>query len=126
MLYTGKIVQIVFSIVTILTVLFSLNGPQAAAAQGRNKVEDQLDFINYTLLAPGSLDPTFDGDGRVATTFGAENNRGNAIVIQPDGKIIVAGSQRNSNSFADFALARYNTDGSLDSSFGTGGKVIAG
>jgi uncharacterized delta-60 repeat protein len=67
---------------------------------------------------PGSLDPSFSGDGKVVTPF--PNGRDNAedVAVQADGKVVVAGS-----SGSDFALARYNTDGSLDATFGTGGRV---
>jgi uncharacterized delta-60 repeat protein len=72
----------------------------------------------------GTLDPTFDGDGRVVTDFGAFD-LGEDVVLQPDGKIVVAGT-----SIVDdlpggpWALARYNPDGSLDPTFGSGGKVL--
>ena len=48
--------------------------------------------------------------------------RGFAVGVQPDGKIIAAGLSRV-NGDGDYGLVRYNTDGSLDSSFGVGGKV---
>ena len=67
--------------------------------------------------APGDLDPTFSGDGRQLTDFGAGDS-GEGVAIQPDGKIVVAGS----SSGSDFALARYNLDGSLDSSFSGDGR----
>lgn len=66
----------------------------------------------------GTLDTSFDSDGKVNTAFGTDNTSGNSVYIQNDAKIIVAGSS-NSN----FALARYATNGTLDPSFGTGGKV---
>ena len=48
-----------------------------------------------------------------------------ALAIQSDGKLVAAGDARQSGYFyQDTALVRYNTDGSLDSSFGSGGKVI--
>jgi uncharacterized delta-60 repeat protein len=74
----------------------------------------------------GSLDLSFDGDGRVTTNFSGENARANALVLLPDGKIIAAGYIYDLNplSYADFALARYNPDGSLDASFGEDGKVV--
>lgn len=73
----------------------------------------------------GSLDTTFDGDGRVTTEFGFDSGA-QAVTLQPDGKIVAAGFANmvfgGTNNYA-FALARYNADGSLDTSFGTGGKV---
>ena len=46
-----------------------------------------------------------------------------AVLIQPDGKIVAAGSAKNPTSYYDFALARYLPDGTLDSSFSQGGRV---
>ena len=68
--------------------------------------------------------PTFAiGDGKVTTAIGSGTNNdvGQSVVVQADGKIVVAGYSGTSNS--DFAVVRYNTDGSLDTAFGTGGKV---
>ena len=80
-------------------------------------------FAVARLNHDGSLDNTFGNGGLVLTDFNNEEDAAFAIVIQPDGKIIVGGYRRTleSNSFA-FALARYNPDGSLDTNF-SGGKV---
>lgn len=71
----------------------------------------------------GSLDTSFGTGGKVTTSFGAGDHIGYAVIIQTDGKIVVAGSATTGSPSLSFALARYNTDGSLDTSFGTGGKV---
>lgn len=72
----------------------------------------------------GGLDNTFDSDGRVLTDIlGVSNDTGHAIARQSDGKILVAGST-NGRGTRDFALARYNVDGTPDVTFGTGGLVI--
>jgi uncharacterized delta-60 repeat protein len=73
--------------------------------------------------ADGSLDSGFGTGGEVTTDFNGLNDTASALVIQPDGKIVVAGSATNSIG-SDFALVRYNSDGQLDSTFGTGGKVM--
>jgi uncharacterized delta-60 repeat protein len=72
--------------------------------------------------ASGSLDSSFDSDGKVITVLGASNESVNSVALQSDGKIVVAGSSNNGSS-NEFAVARYNTDGSLDSSFDSDGKV---
>jgi len=72
--------------------------------------------------AGGDLDPTFGSGGTVVTDFAATPDFGEAVAVQPDGKIVVAGSAGVAES-ADFAIARYNTDATLDQSFGSGGKV---
>ena len=72
--------------------------------------------------APGDLDPSFDGDGKVLTDFrGFEE--ANALVVQPDGKLVAAGYSATIDGSA-FALARYNPDGSLDKRFGDRGHVV--
>lgn len=72
----------------------------------------------------GSLDTSFDIDGKVTTTFGTNNDYGKALAIQPDGKIIVVGSTYTGGLDSDWFLLRYNTNGSLDNSFDTDGKVV--
>ncbi len=80
------------------------------------------DFALARYNADGSLDTSFDGDGKLTTDFGSYD-RGQSITLQPDGKILVAGIARNSSSGDDFAIARYNADGSLDTSFDGDGKL---
>ena len=90
------------------------------------------DFILARFNADGSLDASFGtGGGKVITDMGSGTGRKRrmAVAIQPDGKIVVAGYAAIPNVPPapqlppTFALARYNTDGSLDTSFGTGGRV---
>lgn len=73
------------------------------------------------LAAPGDLDPTFSGDGSVATAVpGATHAVGSAIVRLPGGELVVAGSAGDLTS-GDVVLVRYLSDGTLDGSFGVGG-----
>jgi len=81
-----------------------------------------LDIALVRYNTDGSLDGSFGTGGRVTTAVGFGNDRAYAVTIQADGKIVVAGEAYNGSN-DDFALVRYNTDGSLDGSFGTGGKV---
>ena len=73
--------------------------------------------------AAGDLDPSFGVGGIVVTALTTMEDRAQAGVLQPDGKI-VAGGGRFTSSGPDFALVRYLTDGTPDASFGTGGLVI--
>ena len=73
--------------------------------------------------ANGSLDPTFGDGGRVVTDLHSHVQWASAIVIQPDGKLVVSGSTRQLGSYADFLVARYTASGALDQSFGNGGLV---
>ncbi len=72
----------------------------------------------------GALDSSFGTNGIVITDFNALGAEAYAIQIQSDGKIVVAGSAEGTNYNPDFAVARYNSDGSLDFTFGTEGKVL--
>jgi uncharacterized delta-60 repeat protein len=71
---------------------------------------------------PGTLDPTFGSGGKVTTDFGGTGAAARTVAVQTDGKIIVAGLAVI-NGAVDFALSRYTSDGTLDTSFGTGGTV---
>ncbi|MBV9956850.1 MAG: hypothetical protein JO360_00460, partial [Acidobacteria bacterium] len=71
----------------------------------------------------GTLDNSFGADGRVSTDFPNIEDVAYGVALQPDGKIVVVGSTFNTDT-ADFAIARYNSNGTLDNTFGSGGKVI--
>ncbi|MFF8278782.1 calcium-binding protein [Streptomyces lateritius] len=77
------------------------------------------DFAVARLLADGSPDPAFSGDGRTTTDFDGGSELARAVVIQPDGRIVAAGRRGG-----DFALARYQTDGSLDTGFSGDGRTV--
>jgi uncharacterized delta-60 repeat protein len=73
----------------------------------------------------GSLDNTFDADGIVTTPVGSSYSGGESVAVQSDGKILVAGNSRiGINTQPEFALTRYNNDGSLDTTFGIDGIVM--
>jgi uncharacterized delta-60 repeat protein len=85
------------------------------------------DFAVARYNADGNLDNSFSGDGKQTTNFGFEDNAA-SVAVQADGKIILAGWSVNGidpNSqlpVSDFAVARYNTNGTLDNSFSGDGK----
>ncbi|MBA1419794.1 MAG: hypothetical protein FAF03_02775 [Epsilonproteobacteria bacterium] len=70
----------------------------------------------------GTLDTDFNGSGIVTTDFGIGDDIGQTVLVQPDGKILVSGTSFNGVD-NDFALLRYNTDGSLDTTFSGDGKL---
>jgi uncharacterized delta-60 repeat protein len=80
------------------------------------------DFALARYNPNGTLDTTFSGDGKVTTDFSDTKDAVFALAIQPDGKIVVAGIVESLDG-RDFALARYNPNGTLDSSFSGDGKV---
>jgi uncharacterized delta-60 repeat protein len=74
--------------------------------------------------APGDLDPTFGGDGIVRTDVTPHQDDGYSVAIQPDGKIVVAGGISGEGPNGRVGVVRYESDGSMDTSFGGGdGKV---
>ena len=82
------------------------------------------DFAVVRYLPDGKSDAAFDGDGVVTTDFSGRGDIANAVAVQPDGKIVVAGfATAASGVGSDFALARYKPDGELDTSFDGDGIV---
>lgn len=74
----------------------------------------------------GVLDGTFDSDGKVIISFNniGYSDFGYAVTVQSDGKIILAGSGRSDSNVQGFAVARLNSDGTLDGTFGNSGKIL--
>jgi uncharacterized delta-60 repeat protein len=82
----------------------------------------EYDFTLARYGSDGTLDPTFDGDGIAATDFGGDEAI-HGVVLQPDSRILAVGNTIPAGGDIDFALARYNPDGSLDGTFGADGVV---
>jgi len=78
-------------------------------------------LVRYT--ANGRLDRTFHRDGRQTIDFSSCCQSAYKVLLQSDGKIVAVGYPNSESSDSDFLLARVNAKGSLDASFGTGGKV---
>ena len=74
------------------------------------------------LAAPADLDTTFSGTGKVTTAIGSGEDTALNVAVQFDGKILVAGKTHNGSNY-DFALVRYNANGSLDTTFNLTGRV---
>ena len=89
---------------------------------------DGTNFLVARFNADGSVDSTFGTGGIVTTPIGSITSEANALAIQPDNKIVAAGYAAVPSTF-DFrnvvALARYNPDGSLDSTFDGDGIVTS-
>ena len=79
-------------------------------------------FAVARYLPGGALDPSFGGDGKVLTNFTTGNDSAQGVALQADGKVVVAGFAAGSGG--RIALARYETDGSLDDTFGGDGRVL--
>src|SRR5665647_806671 len=94
-------------------------------AAGYRYNDSTWEFAVARYNVDGSLDSTFDGDGKLTTAISTVDDEINAIAIQSDGKIVVAGYSNASGDInayePDLAVVRYNTDGSLDSTFNGNG-----
>jgi uncharacterized delta-60 repeat protein len=99
------------------------NGKIVAAglATFNNGIEQDFAIARYN--QNGTLDTNFSLDGRVTIDFGSYLQTAYSVLIQTDGKIVTVGYPNTESSDSDFLLARCNRNGSLDSTFGVGGKV---
>ncbi len=106
---------------------------QAVAVQPDGKIlvagsSDQgaggYDFALARYHPDGTLDASFGRGGRVTTDFSRGADKAHALLLQADGRIVLAGNSAQGGTGSDFALARYQADGRLDASFGDGGKVV--
>jgi uncharacterized delta-60 repeat protein len=106
---------------------FIYNAAFGVALQGNGKIiavggtgsTGPSDFALARYSPNGSLDTSFSGDGKQTTDFGSANDGARAVALQADGKIVAVGS---AGAFDLFALARYNPNGSLDTSFSVDGR----
>jgi len=98
------------------------NGKIVVAGFTSNGSNDDFVVIRYN--SNGSLDNTFNSNGIVQTAIGSSDDVARAVAIQSDGKIVIAGKSGNGSN-NDISLARYNSNGSLDTGFDFDGKVVA-
>jgi uncharacterized delta-60 repeat protein len=134
----GVVIQSDDKIVVVGTKSVTVNNSPNCIGSEQNDC-DQFEFYVARFMPNGTPDTSFSGDGQVTTAMNTQGNDDQAftVAIQPaDGKIVVAGFADvgineyphsdpwiNFNHNKDFALARYNTNGSLDTTFDTDGKV---
>ena len=82
-------------------------------------------FVSVARVNPnGTLDNTFDGDGKQTYNFGNSSNYAGAVNVQTDGKILIAGGTNQPGVPGNFAVMRLNTDGTIDNSFNGIGRRI--
>ena len=92
-------------------------------AAGVTRIASRTEFALVSYLQDGTLDPTFGSSGSVVTDIVGDVDEARALAVQPDGKVVIAGSGRVGPA-EDLAVVRYDTDGTLDESFGLGGIAI--
>ncbi len=102
------------------SVAIQSDGKIVVAGHGYNIIKDDFALVRYN--PDGSLDRSFGSNGIVTTAVGSNSNHGHSVAIQSDEKIVAAGWSYNGIN-KDFALVRYNPNGSLDESFGSAGIV---
>lgn len=95
-----------------------MNDGSIVAAGHSGKDQSLWGIAVVRVLANGTPDPNFGVGGMVTTSASSGNDQAYGVVVQPDGRIVVAG-----RAGPDVALVRYMPDGSLDPSFGDGGIV---
>lgn len=98
------------------------DGKIVAGGRVHNGAEYDFALIRYN--NDGSVDMSYGNNGVVITSFNSAVSGIYSLALQGDGKIVAGGRNYTNNSHYDFALARYNPDGSLDTSFGANGLVI--
>jgi len=76
--------------------------------------------------ADGTPDATFSQDGKLTTDFGTRSDEAYNFCVLPNDKFLVWGVTSADTTTWQFGLARYNSDGTLDTTFGTGGKLYTG
>jgi uncharacterized delta-60 repeat protein len=84
-----------------------------------------MDVAARRYLSGGGIDNTFNGGNMVKIDFNGDNDIGNTILLQPDGKILIS-AETFDNYYSEIGVLRLNNDGSPDNSFDTDGKVIPG
>jgi uncharacterized delta-60 repeat protein len=113
----GKVVTDFNDFAFAQAVAVQVDGKIVAAGVANNS-SGTREFALARYLPDGQLDSTFGPGGRVTTKFSSGGDEVHSVVIQPDGRILAAGRANG-----EFGLARYNSDGTLDSSFGISGRV---
>jgi uncharacterized delta-60 repeat protein len=103
---------------------------QYAASIGLAVALIQISSVAPVQAAPGDLDPSLGAAGKVTRDFFGNRDEARGVAITPNGKIVVAGFARSGTDqgpdslLEDFALERYDGDGTLDASFGIGGDAF--
>ncbi|HSB11392.1 MAG TPA: hypothetical protein VLM38_18030 [Blastocatellia bacterium] len=108
------------------SVVIQPDGKIVVAGEAAVPEHSSSDFALARFNSDGSLDRSFGSDGTVITDFFGKAEHVFGLALQTDGKIVAVGFTQGTDQGpinSDFALARYNPDGSLDASFGTAGKV---
>ena len=116
----GKVTTAITNYDRVFSVTVQSDGKILVAGDTHDGTDYDFALVRYN--TDGTLDTSFSGDGILTTAIGAGNDYGYNMTVQTDGKILVAGYSHNGTDY-DFALVRYNTDGTLDTSFSADGML---
>ncbi len=100
----------------------AIQGDGKIVVTGSTTVNSIPYFATVRYNLDGSLDKSFNKTGQQITSFESTSQSANTVAIQADGKVVVGGAIYTDLSGYNFAVIRYKTDGSIDSTFGTNGK----
>ncbi len=117
---SGKLVTAVGPYAGCRTIALQSDDKIVAAGTAANGFNHDVVVVRYT--ATGTLDTSFNTTGTAITDIGGGHDQAFALALQADGRIVVGGYADTAQG-RNFAVLRYQTDGSLDPLFGTGGKV---
>lgn len=82
------------------------------------------DFAAIRFYANGAVDPSFSADGKLIVSLSDKNDRAGGLVLQPDGKVLMAGQAGHASDDSKFGVVRLNANGTPDNGFGDGGTVL--
>ncbi len=105
------------------TMLTQSNGTILVMGSLTNTVTDDAEFAVLSYNANGTLNTSFGTGGEAVASFPGASAEASAIFVQSDGNIVVAGSEVTPGEAEDAAVAEFNANGTLDTSFGNGGEV---
>jgi uncharacterized delta-60 repeat protein len=120
---TGKVLTNIGTFAYATSMVLQPDGKIVVVGYSYNGLGSQTMVALARYNTNGTLDNSFDGDGKVTASVGTHTDQSNAVTLQTDGKVVVAGYSQNNSFINDFAVARFNSDGSLDNSFDGDGKL---
>lgn len=98
------------------------DGKILAAGYAHNGSDEDFAVVRY--LPNGTPDNSFGTNGHVVVPIGNGSDEAMAVLVQPDGKIVLAGYAYSGTTNSDYAVLRLLANGTIDSSFGTNGMVM--
>jgi uncharacterized delta-60 repeat protein len=120
----GKVISDYPDLMLLSSIALQSDGKIVVAGNLFNSSFTISHFVLVRYNTNGLLDTTFGIDGRVITNLSDKLDKITSIVIQNDGKILASGTTSDDSNFSDFSIVRYNSDGTLDPSFGNNGITI--